>query len=224
VSWATLWAKAKENRARSKRMGWRGKGIVIGAMLAGTGGYNLYSDVSHQIRGRPAIATLMGRAKQCTIEYQPIGAAKRNEQWPCAAAEEFSRRLGADKVTLSTKFVAQIQFPLEDGRVYQADVDEVDLHSFKLAIGATLPVVYAPDDPADARPKMSWETLKYTLTFLAMLAVGSLLLALSLGVPLRTLLGWAFRGRENSIAQTPVDTSSRPTGTAPRTSFGMRNR
>jgi hypothetical protein len=205
-------------------MGWRGKGIVIGAMLAGTGGYNLYSDVSHQIRGRPAIATLMAHTKQCTVEYQPVGEAKRKEQLPCEAAEEFWRRVGADKVTLSYKFIGQIQFPLEDGRIYKADVDDIDLHSVKLAIGATLPVVYAPDDPADVKAKLSWETLKFTLTFLAMLAVGLLLLALSFGVPLTALFGWAFRSRENSVAQTPVDTYPGSTGTAPRRSFGMRNR
>jgi len=200
VSWATLWAKAKENRARSRRMAWRGKAFVIGAMLVGTGGYNLYSDVSHQIRGRPAMATIMARTTQCTVEYRLIGEKKQKEQWPCEVAEEFQRRVGAHKVTLNHKYIAQIQFPLEDGRKYQADVDEVELHSFKLAIGATLPVIYAPDDPADARAKMSWETLKLSLTWLAMLPIGIFFLAISLGVPLATLFGWAFLGREHSVA------------------------
>jgi uncharacterized membrane protein len=48
-------------------MAWRGKAFVIGAMLAGTGGYNLYSDVSHQIRGRPAMATVKAHIEQCTL-------------------------------------------------------------------------------------------------------------------------------------------------------------
>jgi len=224
VSWATLWAKAKENRARSKRMAWRGKAFVIGAILAGTGGYNLYSDMSHQIRGRPATATLMAHITQCTVEYQIIGDEKRKAQWPCELAEEFQRRAGALKVSLSREYIAQIKFPLEDGRIYEANVDEVELRSFKLAIGATLPIVYAPDNPADARAKLSWETLKFSLILLAMLAIGIVFLALSLGVPLAALFGWGFRGRENLMAQTPVDTHSRSTGPAPRTPFGMRNR
>jgi hypothetical protein len=169
-------------------------------VLAATGGYNLYSEASHQIRGRPAMATLTGRVTQCTVEYQRIGEKQQKEQWPCEMAEEFQRRVGAHKVTLSREYIAQIQFPLEDGRKYEANVDEVDLHSFKLAIGATLPVVYAPDNPADARARMSWETLKYSLILLAMLAIGVFFLALSLNVPLAALLGWAFRGREKSVA------------------------
>jgi hypothetical protein len=224
VGWATLWAKAEENRAQTRRLAWRGKTFVIGAMLALAGGYSLYTDVSLQIRGRPAMATLVGRTTQCTMEFHRIGRDKRDEEWPCPLAEEFQRRIGADRIILSHKFIAHIRFPLEDGRMHEADVDELDLHSFKLPVGATLPIVYAPDDPADARARMSWETLKFSLALLAMLAIGIRLLALTFGVPLTLLFGWAFRRRDNSVAGAPVDTHSRPTGRAPRTSFGMRNR
>jgi hypothetical protein len=84
-----------------------------------------------------------------------------------------------------------------------------------------------------------------------MLAIGIPFLALSFGVPLAALFGWAFRGRgdetvsgpseylapatqvferrdsnmgQSAVAQTPVNTNSRIPGTATRTSFGMRNR
>src|SRR5436309_2162567 len=115
VGWAALWAKAKENRARSRSMAWRGKTFVIGAMLALAGGYNLYSDLSLQIRGRPAMATIAAHIEQCTVEYQRIGEDKRQEQWPCDLAQEFQRRAGMNKVALSRQFLAKIQFPLEDG-------------------------------------------------------------------------------------------------------------
>jgi hypothetical protein len=222
---------------------------MIGAILAGAGGYGLYSDVTHQIRGRLATATLMAHITQCTVEYQRVGEQERKEQLPCELAEEFQRRVGSNKVKLSRDYIAHVQFRLEDGRTREANVDDIKLGSYKLAIGATLPVIYAPDNPADVRAKMSWETLKVPLV---LLAIGIPFLALSFGVPLTALFGWGFRGhgeetvtatsehlapatqvserrssnmvQRNSVAQTAVETHSLSTGTAPRTSFGMRNR
>jgi len=230
-------------------MVWRGRAFMIGAILAGAGGYGLYSDVTHQIRGRPAMATLMAHMTQCTVEYQRIGEQERKEQFPCELAEGFQRRVGSNKVKLSRDYIAHVQFRLEDGRTREANVDDIKLGSYKLAIGATLPVIYAPDNPADVRAKMSWETLKVPLV---LLAIGIPFLALSFGIPLTALFGWGFRGhgeetetatsehlapatqlserrssnmvQRNSVAQTAVETHSRSTGTAPRTSFGMRNR
>ena len=243
------WAKAKENYARSSRAFWRGQVFVIGAIVAGAGGYGLYSDVNHQIHGRPATATLMEHIKHCTLEYQRIGEEKRKEQWSCERAEEFQRRVGSDKVKVSYNNIARLQFPLEDGRTHEAKVDDIKLGSIRLAIGATLPVTYAPNNPADVRARMSWDTLKVPLI---MLAIGFPCLWLAFGGSLASLFGWAFRGRgeetvsatsehlasgtqvserrgsnmvqRNPVAQTAVNTYSRTTGTAPRTSFGMRNR
>jgi hypothetical protein len=253
VSWAKLWAKAKENSARNKRIVRRGNGFmiffIIGAICTLAAGLDLYSVVRHQILGRPATATLMERIKQCTVEYQLIGDEKRKEQWPCEQAEEFHRRAGWNKVKLSHDYIARVQFPLEDGRTHEANVDEKKLYPHKLAIGATLPVTYVPDDPADVRAKMSWETLSVPL---GLLAIGIPFLALALGVSLPALLG-AFRGRgeetvpvtsehiapaatqvpgrmdsnkvaRNLAAQTAVDAYSRTTGSAPRAPFGIRNK
>jgi hypothetical protein len=251
VSWATFWAKAKENHARSRRAIWRGRAFMVGAIFAAAGGYGLYSDVRHQIHGKPATATLMEHIKQCTVEYQCIGEEKRKEQWPCEKAEGFQRLVGSKKVKISYNNIARVQFPLEDGRTHEAKVDDIKLGSYRLAIGATLPVTYAPNNPADVRAKMSWETLKVPLI---MLAIGFPCLAIGLGVPLAALFGGgAFRGRgeetasvtsehvapaatqvsggidsnkvpRNPVAQTAVNTYSRTTGSAPRASFGMRNR
>jgi hypothetical protein len=222
---------------------------MIGAIFAGAGGYGLYSDVNHQIHGKPATATLMAHIQQCTVEYQRIGEQERKEQWPCEQAEEFQRRVGSNKVKLSRDYIARVQFRLEDGHTHEANVDDFKLGSSKLAIGATLPVIYAPDNPADVRAKMSWEKLKVQLI---MLAIGIPFLVLSFGVPLGALFGWVFRGRDeetvsatseylapatqvserrdsnmvqrNPVAQTAVNTYSRTTSTAPRMSFGKRNR
>ena len=54
-------------------------------------------------------------------------------------------------------------------------------------------------------------------------AIGIPLLAISLGIPLTAVFGW-FRRRDESLDGAQVDTYSHPTGTPPRTSFGMRNR
>jgi hypothetical protein len=65
VSWATFWANAKEH--------WRARVFIVGAIFVAAGGYALYSDVRHQIHGKPATATLMEHIKHCTAEYQRIG-------------------------------------------------------------------------------------------------------------------------------------------------------
>jgi hypothetical protein len=47
-------------------------------------------------------------------------------------------------------------FSLQDGRIHDANADDIKLGSIKLAIGATLSVIYAPDKPAGGRAVMSW--------------------------------------------------------------------
>lgn len=243
MSWATIWAKAKENHARSSEVRLRTRTFVIGAIFAGAGGYGLYSDVNHQIRGRPATATLMAHIKQCTVEYQRIGEQERREQLPCELAEEFQRRVGSNKVKLSRDYIARVQFSLADGRTHEANVDDIKLGSYELPIGTTLPVIYAPDNPADVRAKMSWQTLQVPLI---LLAIGIPFLMLSFGVSLSAVFRWAFRGREEEAvsttsvsmvsgqkdkmvlgspaAQKAFEMYSPKAGTAPRPSFGMRNR
>jgi hypothetical protein len=241
VSWAKLYAKGKENHARSMRIVRRGRFFAIGAVFAAVGGYGLYSDVRHQINGRSATATLMEHMKLCTVEYQRVGEEERKEQWPCEQADAFQRLAGSNKVKVSRDLISRVQFPLEDGRTHEVNVDEIKLGFYKLAIGATLPVVYAADNPADVRAKMSWETLKVPLI---MLAIGIPCLALAFGFPLGALFGWAFRGRTSRAGEESVpsehltptltrmselrDSSKsqrRPdTVATPRPVFGMRNR
>jgi hypothetical protein len=243
VSWAERWAKAKENHARVSTLRARTKTFMIGAILAGVCGASLYSDAKHQISGKPSTATLMEHIKQCTMEYQRIGEEKRNEKWPCELAEELQRRVGQNKIKISRDFIARVQFPLADGRMHQADVDDIQLGSYGLAIGSTLPVFYAPGNPGDVRAVMSWERAK---AWLIVLAVGVGFLALALGGPLATMFGWVFGGRTTRGEEETVPARSEqlaPTSTrmsefsdsksqrgpnipanAPRASFGMRNR
>jgi hypothetical protein len=242
VSWAAFWVNLKEH--------WRARVFGVGAIFVAAGGYGLYSDVRNQIHGKPATATLMEHIKHCTVEYQRIGEEKRKEQSSCEQAEELQRRAGSDKIKVSYNNIARLQFPLEDGRIQEAKVDDIKLGSIRLAIGATLPVTYAPNNPADVRARMSWDTLKVPLI---MVVIGLPCLAFGLGIPLATLFGRAFRGRgeqtvpmtseyvapaatrvsgrmdsnrtsRNPVAQEAVNTYSRTTGSTPRTPFGMRNR
>jgi hypothetical protein len=244
VSWANLWAKAKANHARSTEARWRGKAFAIGAIFAGAGGYGLYSDVSHQIHGRPATATLTAHLKLCTVEYQRIGEQERKEQLPCELAEAFQRQVGSNKVKLSRDHVARVQFLLEDGRTQEANVDDIKLGTYGLPVGTTLPVIYAANDPADVRAKMSWKTLQVPLI---LLAIGIPFLVLSFGASLTAVFRWAFRGRgEEAVsaasgplvsggrndkmvfgspaAQKAFEMYSRKAGPTPRPSFGTRNR
>jgi hypothetical protein len=146
--------------------------------------------VKHQIRGRPAAATLVERIQQCTVEYQVIGAKKQKEQWPCKQAEDFQRLAGPNKVQLSRQYMARVRFAREDGHTQEADVDEVDLESFGLAVGATLPVTYVPGNPSDVRAKMSSKQLNVSLI---LLAIGIPFLMLAFGIPLSSPFRWAFR-------------------------------
>jgi hypothetical protein len=249
VSGAELWEKAKENHARSWTMVARGRNLTIGAIFAGAGAFGLYSDTMHQLHGRPATATLVAHIQECTVEYQRIGEQERKEQLPCELAEQFQKRVGSNKVKLSRDLIARVRFPLQDGRIQDANVDDIKLGSIKLGIGATLPVFYAPNNPADVRAVMSWERIKIQLI---LLALGLPFLWFGFGGSFMGLFGWAFRGREeetvyatsehlgaaamqmserrdsdtvarNPVAQTAVN-YSRPTGSAPRASFGLRNR
>jgi hypothetical protein len=196
----------------------------------------------------------MEHIKECTVEYQRIGEEKRKEKWPCDQADGFQRLVGRDKIKISSDFIARVRFPLEDGRTHEVNVDDVQLGTYGLAIGATLPVIYAPDNPADVRGEMSWERLKIPLS---LFAIGIACLALSLGGPLAALFGWAFRGRTSRAGEETVsapsehlaptltraselgdssrsqrrpnnpanvNTYSPTTGPTPRPSFGMRNR
>ena len=236
MSW---FAKAKENHARSMRAIRHGRFFAFGAVLTLVGGYGLYSDVRHQIHGKPATATFMEHIKQCTVEYQRIGEPERKEQWPCELAEEFQKRVGSNKVKLSRDYIARVQFPLANGRTQESSVDEIKLNSYKLAIGATLPVIYDPDNPADVRAVLSWERLRVGLI---MLAIGVPCLALAFGVPFGALFGWAFRARasrtgdDSTPDKQPTPTTIRAselrdggnrrqdTVVTPRPIFGMRNR
>jgi hypothetical protein len=250
VGWAELWEKGKENHARSWSVIARTRNFVVGAIFAGAGGFGLYSDTTHQLHGRPATATLVAHIEECTVEYQRIGEQERKEKLPCELAEQFQKRVGSNKVKLSRNLIARVRFPLPDGRIQDANVDDIKLGSIKLAIGATLPVFYAPDNPADVRAVMSWERIKIQLI---LLAIGLPFLWFGFGGSLTGLFGWAFRGRgeetvyansehlaaaamqmperrdsdtvaRNPVAQTTVNSFSRPTGSAPRASFGLRNR
>ena len=230
MSWAERWAKAKENHARSMMAAARGKTFMIGAILAGVCGASLYSDTKHQINGKPSTATLMEHIKECTMEYQRVGEEKRSEKWPCELAEELQRRVGKNKIKISNDYIARVQFPLADGRIHEANVDDIKLGSYSLAIGSTLPVVYAPDNPGDVRAKMTWARL---WPWLIAFAAGIGFLALALGGPLVSLFGWAFGGRApreeepvsaRSEQLAPTSTRAPPSTGAPRASFGTRTR
>jgi hypothetical protein len=216
MSWAERFAKRKESYARSRMLVARTGPLMIGAILVASGGFGVYSNTTLQIHGRPATATLMERIQECTVKYQRIGEEKRTEKWPCDLAEEFQRRVGSNKVKLSYDFISRVQFPL-DGRIQEAKVDEFRLGSHKLPVGATLPVMYDPRNPADVRAEMSWERVKVPL---GMFAVGLLFLALALGGPLATLYAWAFRGRTSGSGDGMVSPPERAgtflaTGSAP---------
>jgi uncharacterized protein DUF3592 len=216
VGWAERWAKAKENHARYRKLRSRTRFFVIGAILAGAGGSNLYSDTMHQRTGRAATATLMEHIKECTVAYQRVGEQKRTETWPCDLAEEFQKRVGQDKIKLSRDYIVRVRFPLADGRTQEARVDDVKLGSYGLDVGATLPVVYAPDNPADVRAAMSWEGLKVPL---GLLAVGLVCLALAFRSLLAALLGWAFPARAPHAEDVTV--SAAPGHVAPSAASGL---
>jgi hypothetical protein len=213
VSWATFWPKAKENQGSSSGIVWRIYHFIrrmgsfaAAAVLFGAGCGALYSDVTHQVHGRPATATLMAHIKQCTVEYLSNREPLRKEQLPCEQAEELQRRPGPNRVKIHRAYIARVTFSLADGRAYEANVDDDRLGSYRLAIGATLPIVYAPDNPADVRARMSWETAELPLFAIA---VGGALLVLLLRRPLTALFGRGDRFRTARTGDEPAP-SERP--------------
>ena len=199
---------------------WRTRTFVIGAIFAGAGGYNLYSDVNHQIHGRPATATLISHMNLCTVEYQRIGEQERRDQLPCELAEAFQRRVGSNKAKLSRDYVARVQFSLEDGRTHEANVDDIKLGTYGLPIGTTLPVIYAANDPTDVRARVSWQTLQVPLI---LLAIGLPFLVLSSGASLTAVFRWTPRGRQDETASAtsaPLASSTQLSGRKDKLVFG----
>jgi hypothetical protein len=147
----------------------RGRIFMIGAFLAVAAAIGLYSNTKHQITGRVTTVTLVEHINQCTVQYQRVGEEKQKETWPCEKAEAFQRRIGTDKVKVSYNPLARVRFRLEDGRTHEANVAEAYLGTSKLAVGTTLPLVYARDNPDDVRAPLTWEGIK---TWLSVLGIG----------------------------------------------------
>jgi hypothetical protein len=144
----------------------------------------------------------MEHINQCTVQYQRVGEPKRKETWPCEEAEDFQRRIAPNKVEVSYHPIARVRFRLEDGRTHEANVAEVRLGTSKLAIGATLPVVYARDNPNDVRTPLTWAGIKY---WLSVLGIGLGCLVLTCVGRLRAL----FRGRASPAWEETVSAPSR---------------
>jgi hypothetical protein len=179
---------------------------MIGAFLAVVAAIGLYANMKHQITGRRATATLMQHINQCTVEYQRVGEQKTKEQSPCDEAEEFQRRIGPNKVKVSYHPIARVRFRLEDGRTHEANVAETSLGSSKLAIGATLPVVYARDNPNDVRAPLTWEGIK---PWLSVIGIGLGCLVLTRIGRLTALFGGASRDRASPAWEKRLSESSR---------------
>jgi hypothetical protein len=130
----------------------------------------------HQIHGRLATATRMAHIQECTVEYQRI--ANRNEKTGCRACwrSNSRKRIGFNKVKLSRDLTARVRFPAASRRPASTTSK---LGSTKLAIGATLPIIYAPDNPAALRAVLSWDRPK---TLPTMLVIDAVFLALAFRV------------------------------------------
>jgi hypothetical protein len=223
MGWAERFTESLQRHFRFKRIA---TGVVIGGVLTVGVGWSICSDTLHQLNGKPSTATLIEHIRECTVAYQVVGEDRRKEPMACDAAEAFQQRLGLSKVKVSAERFALVRFTLADGRAHEAKVDERTLHSHTLPVGAKIAVVYAPDQPADVRPVLTWDQLKVSLMLFA-LGVVSLMLAFPGSIA--ALFAWAFRG-----GPAPVDNEPRPAavvngrdalprmGSEPRASFGRR--
>ncbi len=179
---------------------------MIGAFLAVVAAIGLYSNMKHQITGRPATATLLEHINQCTVEYQRVGEQRTTETQPCDEAEDFQRRIGSNKVKVSYHPLARVRFRLEDGRTHEVKVSEGTLGTSKLAVGATLPIVYARDNPDDIRAPLTWQGIKY---WLGMIGFGLGCLVLTQLGRLMALFGGASRDHASDAWQERLSASSR---------------
>lgn len=229
MGWAELFARGRERYARSRRISRRNRALMIGGFLAVVG-WNMYSDTAHQLNGKPSTATLIEHIKECTIEYQRVGESRRKDPMACDSADALQRRFGSAKIRISQDTFARIRFPLADGRVHEAKVNESKLDSYSLPIGTQIAVVYAPDQPSDVRAVLTWE--RFRVSFM-IFAVGLVFLMVVFARQIGALVAWAFANRTSSADNEPreprptvVVVSNRgalPTmGSEPRASFGRR--
>jgi hypothetical protein len=223
MGWVERCTEGLQEHFRFKRIV---TGVLIGGTLTVGVGWSMYSDTLHQLTGRPSTATLIEHVRECTVKYQIVGEDRRQEPMACDAAEAFQQRVGPSKAKVSAERFALVRFSLADGRTHEAKVDERTLHSHGLPVGATFPVVYDPDQPADVRPVLTWDHLKVSLM---LFALGAVSLMLAFPGPIAALFAWAFRR-----GPAPVDNAPRPAAVVsgrdalptmrskPRASFGMR--
>jgi len=223
MGWAEGYTEGLQQYLRWKRIT---LGVIFGA-IAAAGGLPMYSDTVHQLTGKPSTATLIEHIKECTVEYQIVGEGRREEPMACDAAEALQQQhVGRNKIKVSAASLAVVRFSLADGRAHEAKVNERKLDSYKLPAGAKIAVVYAPDQPADVRPVLTWDRLKVSLI---MFAGGVVFLMLTFAGSTAALFAWAFRrgpapvDGEPGPAAVVSGRAALPTmASEPRASFGRR--
>jgi hypothetical protein len=118
----------------------------------------------------------------------------------CDAAEALEQRVGPSKIRVSAERFALVRFSLADGRAHEAKVDERTLNSHTLPVGAQIAVIYAPNQPADVRPVLTWDHFKVSLM---LFAFGLFSLMLAFPGPIAALFASAFRGGPAHVDNEP---------------------
>jgi hypothetical protein len=176
----------------------RVKAGLLGTLCVVAGAVTLFLEARHSLTGVQASAVLVDRVEECAAEFQPKGESRRKEVMACQRAFAFRAAIGENKVRVHKTFFALLRVPMADGTQRAVKVDMATVNPYLTPLGSSLPVIYNPSKPDDVRLPL---TLARVQSYLGLLGLGLLLLAIAfIGPILRAVLG-AFSGKASSGAE-----------------------
>ena len=180
----------------------RGRVLAIGAILSVACGLAMYSTINHQLNGVATNATVLAYVAECSVEYQLVNSNRRIEQtMDCGAAAAFQQRVGTNKVILHRSDFVRLRYAEPGGKSHEVKAVEANVLAHDAPVGATLPIVYDPKHPDDARAPL---TTRMVGVEFGMLLVGLFFLLLGLGIgPAR--IAKAFAGRPKPAFTPDID-------------------
>lgn len=151
--------------------GRRIKLVLLGGLLASGGIAVLVKDIKHQLNGVAASAKVVELKSECYVARLQAGENKwSHEPIDCKVEPELKQALGSNKnVQVIRQDTATIEFPLRDGSAFKTEVGQQPYtRSNALHPGDTVPVIYDPQSPRDARAPLGLLDVSVSLAIFAL--------------------------------------------------------
>jgi hypothetical protein len=136
------------------------RAATIGLILSVACGLAIYSTISHQLQGVETNATVLAYVSECSVEYQLVSQNHRTDlPLECDAAAAFQKSVGANKAILHRNDFVKLRYVEPGGKSREIKVVEANLVLHDARVGSTVPIVYDPSHPEDARAPLTMNVL-----------------------------------------------------------------